>query len=171
MASRKFHLPEQGRVLVFSEAVLTQMYAHAQVRWFQQEAGGQLFCSAPECPDILVDAVTGPHRKDQRTRHGWVPDVQQATIDRHQQFNAGRHAVGLWHTHPEPMPSPSTQDLQTASEYLQAFGDSMDGFLLVILGNAGVPLNMDVWLLHRVLGRDGIRLREELDFRACSLPK
>jgi hypothetical protein len=58
----------------------------------------------------------------------------------------GRHAVGLWHTHPEDNPAPSGLDHSTTRKYLDAFNGDMDGFLLVILGRSGNPLNMAVWM-------------------------
>lgn len=155
-----FYLPNQAGVLVFMEPALDHMYQYAQHHFFQKEAGGQLFSPAPERPDVLIDVATGPNRGDTRRRHGFVPDVEQATRDRYHQFAIERHVVGLWHTHPEPVPSPSSQDLQTARDYLMAFGSSMDGFLLVTLGNAGVPLNMAVWLVHRSLAESGVLLSE-----------
>lgn len=153
-------MPGGSGLLVFTEGVLEHMYRYAQLGLFQREAGGQLFCSTPHHPDILIDAVTGPNSKDKRRRCSFIPDVTQANADRHQKFAEGRHAVGLWHTHPEKLPTPSSQDLQTTREYLEAFNSTMDGFLLIVLGNYGAPINMAVWLVHNKFGSAGIRLRE-----------
>ncbi|XLZ69751.1 Mov34/MPN/PAD-1 family protein [Massilia sp. SR12] len=153
-------MPDGSGVLVFTEMVLEHMYRYAQIGWFSREAGGQLFCAAPHLPDTLIDVVTGPNSKDKRRRCAFVPDVSQANFDRHQQFANGRHAVGLWHTHPERFPTPSHQDLKTAAEYLAAFGSNMDGFLLVVLGNYGSPPELAVWLVHNKYSRGGLRLTE-----------
>ncbi|WP_423680480.1 Mov34/MPN/PAD-1 family protein [Undibacterium sp. WLHG33] len=160
MPSRIFNMPDGSGLLVFTETVLEHMYHFAQVGWLHREAGGQLFCAEPHLTDILIDAVTGPNSKDMRRRCAFIPNVAQANVDRHHQFAAGRHAVGLWHTHPERFPTPSLQDLQTAREYLDAFTLKMDGFLLVVLGNYGSPLEIAVWLVHNKYSRTGVRLTE-----------
>ena len=64
--------------------------------------------------------------------------------DRENYFSLGYYAVGLWHTHPESIPTPSTKDRDTTHEYLKAFNGEMEGFLLVTIGNKGTPLNMSV---------------------------
>jgi len=43
--------------------------------------------------------------------------------------------VGLWHTHPEKIPSPSGLDCQTTEDYLKAFQGQREHYLMVILGN------------------------------------
>jgi len=72
----------------------------------------------------------------------------------------GKHAIGLWHTHPEAKPLPSTQDYNTTREYLEAFNGMMDGFLLIILGNSGNPLNMAVWMVTMKSNGEWIQLEE-----------
>lgn len=141
-----FLLPEnRGHVLFFND-VLQYMYRHTQTNIWHREAGGQLFSPAPEASTVNVSIVTGPHKRDRRSRYLFAPDLLSATHDRKSQFDLGRHAVGLWHTHPEANPMPSNQDYITTREYLEAFHGSMDGFLLVIIGNRGNPLNMAVWM-------------------------
>ncbi|MBS3965547.1 MAG: Mov34/MPN/PAD-1 family protein [Methylomonas sp.] len=146
MTSRIFLLPDyRGRVL-FDDRVLRHMYKYTQTRFWHCEAGGQLFSETPHESSVVVSVVSGPHLRDSRSRHNFVPDLTSATRDRQSQFSLGRHAVGLWHTHPEANPSPSNQDYETTWKYLEAFDGMMNGFLLVILGNYGNPFNMVVWM-------------------------
>lgn len=146
MTSRTFILPDNRGHVLFVDKVLQQIYQHAQTRFWHREAGGQLFSMAPHKSSVMVSIATGPHPQDSRSRHHFSPDLLSATHDREIQFDLGSHAVGLWHTHPEVNPFPSNQDYNTTREYLEAFNGMMDGFLLVILGNAGNPLNMVVWM-------------------------
>jgi integrative and conjugative element protein (TIGR02256 family) len=146
VSSRTFLLPEnRGRVL-FAEEVLQHMYKYAQTRFWHSEAGGQLFSETPHESSVAVSVASGPHLRDSRSRHNFVPDLTSATWDRQFQFSLDRHAVGLWHTHPEANPLPSNQDYDTTRKYLEAFDGMMSGFLLVILGNSGNPFNMAVWM-------------------------
>ena len=146
MVSRTFLLPDNRGEVVFVCDVLQHMYHHAQTRFWHKEAGGQLFSKVPHQSSVILSVATGPYPKDSRSRHNFIPDLPLATSDRHIQFKLGKHAVGLWHTHPEAFPSPSIQDYNTTREYLEAFNGMMDSFLLVILGNYGDPLNMVVWM-------------------------
>lgn len=160
MSDRMFYLPGGAGYVLFGDSVLRHMYQHAQTRWFHREAGGQLFSPAPHDTAVMVNHATGPNSKDIRRRHAFIPDAAQATADRQSHFNEHRYAVGLWHTHPEPYPTPSSQDRETAVEFLNAFEGAMSGFLLVILGNAGAPMNMAVWVAQSDWGVNWLRLAE-----------
>lgn len=160
MNERRFQLPENRGVVVFSAAVLRHMYRYAQTSFWKREAGGQLFSAAPENSVVQISMATGPYWQDRRTRYGFYPDARKATEDRFQQFARGLHAVGLWHTHPEVWPTPSDCDRITTQEYLEAFKGDMDGFLLVIIGNQGSPLNLTVWMAWEKQARAWLQLSE-----------
>jgi len=160
MSSRLFYLPDNHGYVLFDGPVLAHMYGHAQTRWFQREAGGQLFSPTPQDTAVIISHATGPYTSDMRRRHAFVPDARQATDDRHRHFLEHRHAVGLWHTHPEANPTPSAQDRATAQDFLSEFDGHMTGFLLVILGNKGQPFNLAVWLAQMNNHSNWVRLRE-----------
>lgn len=62
-----------------------------------------------------------------------------APQERQAQFAHGRHAAGLWHTHPEARPRPSRLDRETTWKYLDALGGMQERYLMLILGNANDP--------------------------------
>lgn len=146
MDSRKFRLPDGAGSVAFPPSVLDHMYQFAQRRFFAREAGGQLFSPNPDHCDVEVSHVTGPNSGDARSRHGVMWHIGQANMDRQMHFACGRHAIGLWHTHPEEHPTPSSQDEKTTRQFLEGFHGVMTGFLLVIIGNKGDIPNMAVWL-------------------------
>ena len=160
MSERIFLLPHQRGRLLFVDEVLQHIYQHAQTRFWQREAGGQLFSPAPQSSTVVVSVATGPHSKDIRSRHHFVPNLLMATRDRKIQFDVGHHAVGLWHTHPEDDPKPSGQDYTTTRQYLEALQGTMEGFILVILGKSGNPLNMAVWMAATIPFGTWIKLEE-----------
>lgn len=162
MSERRFQLPDSLGVIVFPEKILSHIYSFAQTSIWSTEAGGQLFSATPEQQIIEISVITGPYSKDRRSRNGFFPNVQQATDDRNKQFKNGLHAVGIWHTHPERLPTPSLTDRKTTKEHLNAFEGEMHGFLLVILGNQGRPYNMVVWLAQRKSTDHWVRLTEVL---------
>lgn len=125
------------------------MYAHVQKLPWKKEAGGEVFAITSNGHGLIVTTATGPNKGDRRGTHSFNPDVDASTRDRIFQYTKGRHAVGLWHTHPENNPSPSGLDRQTVEEYLKAFQGDRDRYLMVILGNRGDPPNMAVWSAGR----------------------
>jgi integrative and conjugative element protein (TIGR02256 family) len=145
MTSRLFFRPDGRQYALFTGPVLRSMYAHTQRKTWQKEAGGEIFAPDTEGPGIIITAVAGPNPGDRRSRNSYVPDVKAATADRYAQHEKGRHAVGLWHTHPEARPSPSRRDRVTTEEYLKGFRGMRERYLLVIVGNAGATPAMAVW--------------------------
>jgi integrative and conjugative element protein (TIGR02256 family) len=142
---RIFFQPEFDRYVLLTADVLTHMYSHAQRKWWQKEAGGELFACDPDSPGLVIVAAIGPHSADQRGRHAFNPDILAATRARMTQFQCGCHAVGMWHTHPEPQPSPSHLDRQTTMDYLKAFEGDRKLYLMVIVGNQGTLPGITVW--------------------------
>ncbi|MBI3286184.1 MAG: Mov34/MPN/PAD-1 family protein [Burkholderiales bacterium] len=136
------------------------MYRHAQVRFYQKEAGGQLFSTNPHEAEVLVSLATGPYPEDRRSRHGFEADRRRASADAHQQFSVGRHVIGLWHTHPESHPSPSFRDRETSVEFLRINCANLTGFLLVTLGNQGIAPHMSVYLADGLSHTNWLALEE-----------
>lgn len=145
MSNRLFFFPCYERYVLFTRAALVHMYRHVQRRIWDREAGGEIYVVDPDGHGLIVTTATGPNRKDSRTRFSFNPDFKAAQQDRDHQFALGMHAVGLWHTHPEAHPSPSSQDRQTTEEYLSAFRGERRCYLLVIVGNCGNPPKIKVW--------------------------
>lgn len=145
MSCRTFFSPDRAHYVLFTESVLWHMYGYAQRVWKQTEAGGEIYSPTPYSSSLLVDAITGPHPEDQRGRYSYNPDVEAATRARNAEYEHGRHAIGLWHTHPESRPSPSGRDRKTTEDYLRAFGKDRERYLTVIIGNRGETPAMTVW--------------------------
>lgn len=159
--SRTFQLPGGGGVVVFSSTVLEHMYGFAQRSCFSREAGGQLFSPVVDKPIVEVTHASGPNRGDRRGRHKIDWDIPQADVDRVAHYSEGRHVVGLWHTHPEAVPSPSGQDEKTTRQYLVAMEENMQAFLQVIIGNKGTIPNMGVWVAQNGARNTWIALEEK----------
>lgn len=127
------------------------MYSKVQRRLWHKEAGGEIFTHDVEASGLIITAASGPNSGDVRRRNSWNPDTEAADQDRQKQFLLGRHAIGLWHTHPESSPIPSLQDRRTTMEYLKAFKGERPQYLMVILGNLGNPPNITVWVANQDL--------------------
>jgi integrative and conjugative element protein (TIGR02256 family) len=149
MSNRIFFYPDFSRYVFFTESALDHMYAHVQRKLWQTEAGGEIYSADPDSHGLIITVATGPNPDDKRGRRSFNPDVDATTQHRNQQFEQGRHAVGLWHTHPEKNPSPSGLDRRTTEDYLVAFQGQRERYLMVILGNQGKVPNMAIWSAER----------------------
>lgn len=158
--SRIFFYPGQARYVLFTGHVLQHMYSHAQRRFWQKEAGGELFSVDPASDGLIICNAKGPNSSDYRRRNAWSPDLEASDRDRVNEYAQNRHAVGLWHTHPESIPWPSGRDQETTWEYLDAFVGDRARYLMVIIGNHGVEPAVTVWVADYKPARCWIQLSE-----------
>jgi len=139
----EYPIGTSGQVLVFTGPVIDHLRRHRQLRWYQREAGGQLFARF-DGGRIMVEEATGPWKGDRRTRMSYVPDrrAEQAEIlERHAR---GLHYVGDWHTHPEALPGPSRPDTSSIAECVAKSKHDLNGFVLVVVGLAEPPAGFHV---------------------------
>ncbi|PWK29720.1 Mov34/MPN/PAD-1 family protein [Pseudomonas sp. OV226] len=168
--NRIFFYPDNTRYVLFTEQALFHMYAYAQRRLWQKEAGGEIFSSEPDAGGLIITAATGPHPSDRRSRFAWNPNINASDRYRQIEFSHNRHAVGLWHTHPENVPTPSGRDQATTREYLDAFRGDRSRYLMVIIGNRGSVPRMAVWVASHQSTHKWVQLREATPEKLKSMP-
>ena len=136
-----------GQALVFTDPVVETFSKHRQLRFWQREAGGQLFGLFRGSKIEVVEA-TGPRRTDRRTRTSYVPDrrAEQREID--ERFGRGLHFLGDWHTHPEKVPRPSSPDLASLDDTVRRSVHVMQAFVLVVVGQLPAPEGLHVSLFR-----------------------
>jgi integrative and conjugative element protein (TIGR02256 family) len=169
--SKVFFYPDNSQYVLFTDHVLAHMYEHAQRRLWQKEAGGEIFSSEPDSHGLIISNAMGPNPADQRRRHAWNPDVKASDRNRQIEFEQYRHAVGLWHTHPESAPSPSWRDQKTTWEYLDSFEGDRSRYFMVIIGNRGSVPAMTVWVASSQSSRNWIQLNESKSRTQVDNPK
>lgn len=144
----EYPIGDSGQVLVFTPEVLEHFSRYRQRRFYQTEAGGQLFASFVGDRIEVVEA-TGPRRTDTRRRTSYVPDrraEQREIDDRHAR---GLHYVGDWHTHPEDVPTPSGRDVDSILDSVKKSTHTLNAFVLVVVGHADTPRGLSVCLYER----------------------
>lgn len=119
--------------IIFSDEVLSHFSRHRQLRFWQSEAGGQLFARFTGKTINIVKA-TGPRKPDWRTRFFYFAHRPSEHSEIHALFNEGLHFVGDWHTHPEKIPKPSKLDIQTYYETFRMSKHALAGMVFVIVG-------------------------------------
>ena len=107
-------LCSSSQVIVLRPRVLKHIGRYRQTKWWQREAGGQLFGLVTD-KVLHVELATGPYQGDLRSRYNYRshPGLAQREILRQREL--GLYYCGDWHTHPEPRPTASDEDMQTIS--------------------------------------------------------
>jgi integrative and conjugative element protein (TIGR02256 family) len=135
--------------------------AHRQRRFYQWEAGGQLFAQVQGNNWEIVHA-TGPKARDRRTRFSFWPHRATEQEEIFEQHARGLDFVGDWHTHPEDSPTPSKSDMTSISRLVRESKHHLPGFLLLIVGRKPFPDGL--WAsFHSINGT----IREANDWRSA----
>jgi proteasome lid subunit RPN8/RPN11 len=140
-----YRLPHARWSLLFCEAALQVFRDNAQRRIWSRESVGQLYSRDLTQQEVVVDVAT----RLKPTFSAWSRvrfDPDDALAEREKMFEQGLHCVGLWHTHPEPIPSPSGEDRELARDYAVAASSLLSGVIFVIVGTAPVPGGLGVWV-------------------------
>jgi integrative and conjugative element protein (TIGR02256 family) len=141
---------EVGRISVRVGAqTLATFDAHRQLRFYQREAGGQLFARVRD-NDWEIVAATGPRSKDRRGRFSFLPHRKSEQTEIFEHHQRGLDFVGDWHTHPEDKPTPSTDDLASIDQVVRRSTHHLPGFLLMIVGRK--PFTEGLWASFHALG-------------------
>jgi integrative and conjugative element protein (TIGR02256 family) len=146
-----------GRISVgIQTQVLATFDAHRQRRFYQREAGGQLFARVRK-DDWVICSATGPRPRDRRGRFSFWPHRPSEQEEIFQHHALGLDYVGDWHTHPEDVPTPSSDDLSSISEVVRRSTHHLPGFLLLIVGRK--PLPKGLWASFHALGGASVEAR------------
>ncbi len=124
--------------VILTDEVLAHFNAHRQLRFYDKEAGGQLFDSF-DGAEVLIEKATGPRPTDKRTRTSYQPDQLAEKAEITQMYNAGLHFVGDWHTHPSPYPKSSGIDILNIQSCVRKSLHELKGFIMIIVGTAPFP--------------------------------
>jgi hypothetical protein len=131
--------------LKFPQDAVVGLTSHAQRSWWSKESVGQIY-SENVCTDtISVDAVT-KLRSNWNSYTGVRLDIPSVNRERAEFFAKGMHCIGFWHTHPEPFPTPSQEDIEMAAEHARAGHEVFTGIVFVIVGTAPPPAGLGVWV-------------------------
>lgn len=134
----RYTLPQGGPALILSDPVLATFGRYRQLSPRAKEAGGQLFAQFHGA-DIILAEATPPKWLDRRSRNGFVPNRWTQQREIRERYTLGLHFVGDWHTHPEPVPRPSHDDIYSM---IACFGQSLHelrAFVLIIVGTKPAP--------------------------------
>ena len=138
--------PRQRLIIV--EHALQQMQAFEQHRCWDSEAGGVLLGRhLLDSRDVVVDEVSTPQDSDRRSRFGFFRSTKHERVARQRWFEQDRTSahLGLWHTHPQIDPSPSSVDRRDWQQAVSRDTFEGDRLFFPIVGTR----IMRIWTLSR----------------------
>lgn len=137
-------IPSSSQVIVLKYDVLNYVARYKQDTRYKFEAGGQLFCSISEF-GIEIIRATGPYHGDKRSRFSYRSDPLKAQHEIFKQRKRGLYYCGDWHTHPEPIPSASQEDLETIATVVQRSEVRLSSLVMLIQGTSDGPAGIAVY--------------------------
>ena len=138
----------EGRVHLADSAV-EAIVEQRQIHDSADEAGGIMLgrLIVDSC-DVVVDEVVGPLSEDRRSRFTFVRPRKQAQqiVDQAWSSSHGTNIyLGEWHTHPEDVPNPSSQDLRNWKRICDSAVFEQDSLFFLIVGR----LRCRMWELSK----------------------
>lgn len=125
-----------GLSVYFSEKAVSQLHQYKQTG-SKNEAGGFLF-GGISAGVVTIQSVSSPSSADRRSRFGFSWNKKEANKTIQENFKAGLHYLGDWHTHPCNNPVPSLDDTQAIrSTFLDSEHD-LNYFIMLILSTTGI---------------------------------
>lgn len=134
--------------LIITEHALEQMLTFAQRHPRAREAGGVLLGRyLSDSHDVVVDEVSTPQPADRRTRYSFFRSHkhQQLAYDRWVRERNTSAFLGIWHTHPEQDPVPSSVDRADWQRVIACDTFEGDRLFFPIVGTQRIR----VWTLTR----------------------
>lgn len=118
-------------------SLATELKKWKQTSIFSKEAGGVLLGFIDSNTDgLLCETLTKPGKGDKRGRCNFFRGKrhQSEANDWHKATKGKGTQLGLWHTHPEPKPMPSSVDIEDFRNTIKTGLYCTKGILYIIVG-------------------------------------
>ena len=128
---------DKRRELKISFGLIEELSKFRQLNNKDNESGGTLIGSFLSNDNgFIIDKLTIPQKKDKQTRHSFYRSEQHNEIVQKiwKETNGFSTFLGLWHTHPESNPTPSSTDLSDCERVLKNGKFDCNGLLYLIVG-------------------------------------
>ncbi|NJK96100.1 MAG: peptidase [Bacteroidales bacterium] len=112
---------------------------------YQNESGGIILGYVYEDNNIYISKISEPNSSDKASRYRFERDRKAAQIIVNSEFYKSEGKViylGEWHTHPEPIPSPSFTDIKMIKEQYKNNRINESFLILIIQGTTDLYLGL-----------------------------
>lgn len=127
----------EGACGSLSPDLIGKLFSWSQKRFYLKEAGGLILGYVDsDTNGLLAEEITVPGPGDLRSRTSFFrSERHQREAENWNRITNGRGTqLGLWHTHPEANPTPSTIDLNDCGSVLKNGKFDCNGLLYLIVG-------------------------------------
>ncbi|WP_322046637.1 Mov34/MPN/PAD-1 family protein [Paraburkholderia sp. J67] len=125
-------------VVELADEVLETLNRHRQLESISPEAGGQLFARF-EADRMRILRATEPTLKSRRGRTYFWPSRRDEQREIESLYAEGLHYVGDWHSHPEPYPEPSSDDIEKIEGIYAKSKHDLNCIVMLIVGTSDEP--------------------------------
>jgi integrative and conjugative element protein (TIGR02256 family) len=132
---RLMYVFHKGTNLIITDSVTAKLLKYRQTKIWHKEAGGLLIGRhLIENDDLVVDQITEPTRWDRRFRGFFFRSHKHSKLVHKAWKNSDKTQtlIGLWHTHPEKIPHPSSVDYEDWEKTLY-HGDFVGDYLVFMI--------------------------------------
>ncbi len=132
---------KEGSKVKIDSAPLAILRKYRQIGKKDKEAGGILIGRMIEnSKDVIVDEISVPSLLDRCSRFSFFrsKSVQKIINSKWNVSLQTQNYLGEWHTHPEPSPFPSGQDLRDWTNILNKGIFDQDFLIFIIVGQAAI---------------------------------
>jgi len=132
---RLMYVLHKRKSLIITDSVMARLLNYRQTKKWHKEAGGLLIGRhLKENDDLVVDQITEPTRWDRRFRGFFFRSHQHNKLvgKAWNESDKTQTLIGLWHTHPEKVPNPSSIDYEDWKKTLY-HGDFVSDYLVFII--------------------------------------
>lgn len=129
------------------ESTIETFQSQVQDKKSDKESGGQLFAKF-DSGQTIISVATPPRPTDRRWRFRFFPDRSAERNEIAEYYKQGLHYVGDWHTHPQPVPHPSEEDIQSMKDCFRKSKHGLNSFLIIIIGTDPPPNGLYVALVN-----------------------
>ncbi|HEX8547724.1 MAG TPA: Mov34/MPN/PAD-1 family protein, partial [Cytophagaceae bacterium] len=126
-----------GSFVDISDSVIDILCRYKQDTHNASEAGGILLGIVTMENNYIITKASLPNKFDKSTRRTFERDKDIAQIIINHEFSNSHGKtiyLGEWHTHPEPIPTPSAQDIKMIKEQFLNNRLNASNLFLVIIG-------------------------------------
>ncbi len=132
---QNYRLQGASWVLGISANVLDYLAGFRQVTFHDKEKIGQLYSNFLGDSRIEINKATLVSSSGS-SRYSVILNQRSAKIERRRLFKKSLYCIGVWHSHPEPIPHPSFKDLEFAKDHAEAAREYFNGIVFIILGQS-----------------------------------
>lgn len=145
MDSFKAMIPDSHQALVIEKEVLDVFASARQLARNDKETGGLLLALISK-EEVRIIEATKAEKRASISRVLFKPSLSRKRKIVKEAFEAGKHFVGEWHTHPERNPTPSNLDINSMKDSFSRSCHELNRFLMVIVGNREDKLSLSITL-------------------------